>query len=134
MIKLIVGKKGHGKTKTLIELVNQAVKKDEGSVACIEKGVKLTYDISHKARLVNTEEFGIESYEALYGFVAGMIASNYDIKSLFIDSITKICNDDIENFGAFLDKINEKITDTEEFVITVSADPSEIPDSVKKYM
>ena len=73
MIKLIVGKKGFGKTKTLIDLVNQAVKENEGSVACIEKGVKLTYDISHKARLVNTEEFGVDNYESLYGFVAGMI-------------------------------------------------------------
>ncbi|MBR4949758.1 MAG: ATP-binding protein [Clostridia bacterium] len=134
MIKLIVGKKGFGKTKTLIDLVNQAVKEKEGSVACIEKGVKLTYDISHKARLVNTEEFGVDNYESLYGFVAGMIASNYDIKSIFIDSITKICNDDMEGFGFFLDKISEKITDTEEFVITVSADPAEVPDSVKKYM
>lgn len=134
MIKLIVGKKGHGKTKTLIDLVNEAVKNGEGSVACIEKGVKLTYDISHKARLVNTEEFGITTYEGLYGFVAGMIASNYDIKSIFIDSITKICTDSIDNFGSFLDKINDKISDTEEFVITVSADPSEVPESVKKYM
>ncbi|MBQ1244570.1 MAG: hypothetical protein IIX94_02360, partial [Clostridia bacterium] len=77
MVKLIIGKKGTGKTKTLIELINNAIVSSKGSVICIEKGAKLNYDISHKARLIDTDYYSVADAEALYGFVAGILASNH---------------------------------------------------------
>ena len=82
MIKLITGKKGTGKTKILVDMINNAVKDTNGDLICIEKGAKLTYDISYKVRLVDSDRFAIEGYEAFYGFIAGMFAGNYDIKEM----------------------------------------------------
>jgi hypothetical protein len=133
MIKLIVGRKGSGKTKQLIEQMTTVAKKDHGSVVCVEKGLKLTFDIPHSIRLVDVESFAIEGYEAFYGFVAGILAGNYDITDVFIDSILKIGNADLEALGVFLDKVNALKTDAN-ITLTVSADASELPESVKKYM
>ena len=76
MITLLIGKKGSGKTKKLIELANEAVKNSNGNVVVIEKGLKLTYDISHKARLVDSDAYSIEGLDALVGFISGICAAN----------------------------------------------------------
>ncbi|MBQ5321321.1 MAG: hypothetical protein J6K88_04630 [Oscillospiraceae bacterium] len=133
MIKLIVGRKGSGKTKQLIDQMNAVVKKEHGSVVCVEKGLKLTFDIPHSIRLVDVEHYAVEGYEAFYGFIAGILAGNYDITDVFIDSILKIGNADLEALGCFLDKI-EKLDTEANLTLTVSADASELPESVKKYM
>ena len=86
MLKLIIGVKGTGKTKTLINLVNTAVENSKGDVVCIEKGVKLRYDIKYQARLIDTEEYFVCDAQSLFGFVAGIFASNHDVTDLFIDS------------------------------------------------
>ena len=91
MVKLMMGLKGTGKTKTLIKKVNEAVTSEHGNVLCIEKGNKLRYDIDHKVRLISTDEFGLIDYDMFYGFLCGLIAGNYDITAIFIDSVTKIC-------------------------------------------
>lgn len=106
MVKLIVGLKGTGKTKNLIRLANAAVETSTGSVICIEKGDKLNFDISHKARLIDAQAFFIDDAEALYGFIAGIAASNHDITDVFVDSALKICGDDIEAFEKFLTEVN----------------------------
>lgn len=134
MLKLIAGKKGTGKTKQLISMVNSEVEVSSGKVACIEKGTKLTYDINHSARLLDTEGFKITSYDALYGFIAGIAASDYDCKDIFVDSITKIAGTDFDKIGDLLDRINDLCKDDIKVVITISADPSELPESVKKYI
>ena len=103
MIKLITGKKGTGKTKVLIDMINEAVKSTNGDLICIEKGAKLTYDISYKVRLVDAERFSISGYDTFYGFVAGMLAGNYDIKEIFVDSILKIGGSDLDEFGIMLE-------------------------------
>ena len=90
MITLLIGKKGSGKTKKLIELANEAVQNSNGNVVVIEKGLKLTYDISHKARLVDSDAYGIEGLDALVGFVSGICAANYDVTDVFVDSTLKI--------------------------------------------
>ena len=92
MIKLITGKKGTGKTKILIDMIKEAVDSTKGNVVCIEKGAKLTYDIPHSVRLADVEEFGIAGYDAFYGFIAGMLAGNFDISEVYVDSILKIRN------------------------------------------
>ena len=89
MITLILGKKGSGKTKRLIDMCNKATAESKGNVIFIEKDSTLTYDISHAARLVVADEYGIKGFEAFYGFIAGMCAGNYDITDIFVDSTLK---------------------------------------------
>ena len=106
MVKLIIGMKGTGKTKILLGLVNTATEKSKGSVICIEKGAKLNYDVTYRARLIDTDEFAIKDAQALYGFITGIAASNRDITDIFVDSALKICGDDIEAFTAFVNEVD----------------------------
>ena len=135
MLKLMIGVKGPGKTKTLIEMVNEAVKTSSGSVVCIEKGEKLRYDIKYQARLVNTEEYLVTDAQSLYGFIAGILASNHDVTELFIDSALKICNNDVASFEELVEKTNALITKTGTKVFMTSSMPvEEASDIIKKYM
>ncbi len=93
MIKLMVGERGTGKTKTLIENVNKASSASNGQVVCLEWGDKLRFDVSCHVRLIDAEEYGISTAEKLYGFLTGILASNYDVTDLFIDSALKMCED-----------------------------------------
>lgn len=105
MVKLIVGVRGTGKTKTLIDMVNEVAAKSKGSVICIEKGNKLNFDITHKARLIDADAYAIADAQALYGFVAGIAASDHDITDLFIDSTLKICAGDVAAYETFVGEI-----------------------------
>ena len=95
MVRVIMGVKGTGKTKQMIELINEAAKTEAGSVVCIERGAKLTYDIHNSIRLVEASDYSIDSFDALKGFVCGLYAGNYDISQIFIDSLCKIVPSDI---------------------------------------
>ena len=135
MLKLIIGVKGTGKTKALISMVNEAVDASHGDVVCIEKGTKLRFDIKYQARLINTEEYCIEDANALYGFVAGILASNHDVTDLFVDSALKICKNDIAAFEKMvvaLDKLLEE--STVKVTFTSSIPVEEASDVVKKYL
>ena len=132
MIKLFIGAKGSGKTKTLIELVNNAVATSQGSVVCIEKGNKLKLDITYKARLIDTDAYGIVDATSLYGFVAGILASNSDITDLFIDSSLKICGNDVVAFEEMLKKL-DPITKDVNLVMTVSIAIEDCPVGIKAY-
>ena len=135
MLKLIIGVKGTGKTKTLISMVNDAVEKSEGTVVCIEKGVGLRFDVKYTARLINTNDYLIFDAEALYGFVAGILASNHDVTDLFIDSALKISNNDMAAFETFLkegDELSKKLNIN--VVATSSIPVEEASDIVKKYI
>ena len=109
MLKLIIGAKGSGKTKTLIELVGSALNETKGSVVCIEKGDKLKFDISYHCRLIDTDNYHISEASSLYGFVAGILASNHDVSDLFIDSALKICGNDQASFDEFLTKVDNLV-------------------------
>ena len=135
MLKVIIGVKGTGKTKSLIALVNEAVEKSHGDVVCIEKGVKLRYDIKYRARLIDTNEYFVDDAQSLYGFVAGILASNHDVTDLFIDSSLKICNDNYEDYDKFLEEvavISDKIGIN--IVTTASMPADKASDTVKKYL
>lgn len=132
MIKLIVGNKGTGKTKKLIELVHNAVKDSKGNVICIEKGSTLTYDIKPQVRLIDAEAYDINGYDMCYAFLAGLFAGNYDITEVFVDSILKIGGRDFDALADFLEKIDKISADTE-CVFTVSADAAELPAAVARY-
>ncbi len=136
MIKLIVGKKGSGKTKTLIDMTNSAVKISSGNVICIEKGPKLTHDIDHSARLVNTDEYKLEGFDALYGFITGMLAGNYDITHIFVDGTLTIGNGDIPKFASMIDSLSQikGVQYLEYIAFTVSCDKSELPEALIQYV
>lgn len=133
MVKIITGKKGTGKTKILIDMINEASKKSDGYVVCIDKSEKLRYDIPTNVRIVDTEANNIYSFEAFYGLVAGLVAGNYDIKEIYVDSILKVGGADFEALGAVLNKI-DKLTGAEVNVtFTVSAELADLPESVSKF-
>ena len=135
MLKLMIGVKGTGKTKALINLVNTATEKSSGDVVCIEKGVKLRYDIKYQARLIDTEEYFITDAQSLFGFIAGILASNHDVTDLFVDSALKICNNDAVAFDRFVDEVNalaEKLN--VKIMMTSSIPVDEASETIKKYL
>ena len=132
MIKLFIGGKGSGKTKTLIEMVNNAVTESKGNVVCIEKGDKLIHDITYKARLIDTDAYSVCDADALYGFIAGILASNSDITDIFVDSALKIIGNDVVAFEGMLAKLN-KITAEVNLVMTSSIAVEDCPEAVKAY-
>ena len=135
MVKLIIGVKGTGKTKALISMVNEAAEKTNGTVVCIEKGVGLRFDVKHSVRLINTNEYLVFDAEALYGFVAGILASNHDVTDLFIDGALKISNNDVAAFEAFLKEVDELTSKLGVNVVMTSSIPvEEASDIVKKYI
>lgn len=134
MIKLITGKKGTGKTKILIDTINEAMKNNDGCIVCIEKGYSLGRAISYRVRKCDTEYFDINSYNDFYGFVAGLIAGNYDIDKIYVDGIFKIAGREYEDFGTMLDKLNTLSKEDVTITFTVSADNEELPASVTKYL
>ena len=134
MLKLIVGKKGTGKTKMLIEQVNAAAQASKGCVICIEKGLTLDKDISHKVRLVETDSYKVADATALYGFVAGVVASNYDITDIYLDSTLRICGS-VEEMEAFLLKVEALTANSDiKFIATVSLAAEELPASLAAFV
>ncbi|WP_458407432.1 hypothetical protein, partial [Anaerotignum sp.] len=111
MMKLIVGNKGSGKTKTLISMVNDAVAVSKGNVVCIEKGSVMTFDINYKARLVDIDNYDIVGYEAFYGFLTGILAGNYDITHLFVDATLRIGGRDYAALADMLAKLNKVVAE-----------------------
>ena len=133
MVKLITGKKGSGKTKNLIEAIHTAEKESKGNVVAIQYGSSLNIDIYHKIRLINIEDYKVSGYNDMYGFVAGLLASNYDTTDLFVDGTLRIVGRDLEEVGKMLDRI-AAIAENVNVVFTISADEADMPESVKKYL
>lgn len=135
MLKLIIGKKGSGKTKTLISMVDEALAMTKGDVVCIEKGDKLKFDIKYQCRLIDTEAYLINDGQALYGFIAGILASNHDVTDLFIDSALKICGNDAESFEYFLKELESLLKNNPiNCTITSSLAVEDATETVKKYL
>ena len=135
MVKLIIGIKGTGKTKTLIQMVNSALETTGGNVVVLEKGEKLRYDIKYQARLVNTDEYYVNDAQSLYGFVAGLLASNHDVTELFIDSALKICDNDLPSFEKLVEELDVLTVKRDVNVtITASMPEEDATDVIKKYL
>ena len=133
MIHLIMGLKGSGKTKKLIDGINAAVAEAHGDVVCIEYGKKLTYDISYKARLVDSKEYGINSVEMLKGFLSGLHAGNFDITHVFIDNLYKTIGAAAgEEFVVWCAKF--AADNNMEITVSISDDPANASDAMKQYM
>lgn len=135
MISLIIGHKGTGKTKVLVDKVNDAVHVSSGNVVCVEKETKLTYDVNYRARLVATDVFSISGYDAFYGFLSGICAGDHDITDIFVDATFRIAGDRSgDALAAFLKKVDglSKISDTK-FTFTISTDLDQLPESMFEY-
>ncbi|MEG1639838.1 MAG: hypothetical protein RR284_02820 [Ruthenibacterium sp.] len=134
MISLIVGGKGSGKTKRMIDQINESAKTTPGNIVCIEKSMKLTYDIDHAARLIDVDEYKIGNYDMLFGFVAGILAGNYDIVEVYIDGVLKLGDHDLDGLGTLLAKLDILSGEGVKLIVTVSSDEAALPDSVRKYL
>lgn len=136
MVKLIVGNKGTGKTKTLIHMVEEASKTSKGNVVCIERGDALKFGLNYSIRLIDIKEYQINGAEAYYGFIAGLMAGNYDITEIYGDATFKIlCGKDSKDFEAlavFVEKL-DALTKGSEVTITftVSCDAADLPERVQ---
>ena len=135
MIKVIMGLKGSGKTKKLIDSINEAVKQASGDVVCIEYGKKLTYDVNYRVRLVDSEEYAISNSDMLKGFLSGLHAGNFDITNVYIDNLYKTIGTDRANgeeFVAWCAKFAE--TNNMNITITISDDVALASEDVKQYL
>jgi len=135
MVKLIMGLKGSGKTKQLIELVNKAVNDEHGDIVFIERSSKLTYDVPHKVRLIDASQYEFDGYDFLKGFISGLHSANYDITYIFIDSVLQIIKKDVdgdaEDFFDWCEKFSLK--EHVKFTITISEDILKATERIKKY-
>ena len=135
MVKVIMGQKGTGKIKQMIDLINTAVDPEPGNVVAIAHDSKLTYDISYKIRLVDTSDYNIPNYDTLKGFLYGLYASNYDITHVFIESLNKLVptvgNEDVEPFLDWLESFSQK--SGIKYTVSISEDASKASDGVRKY-
>ena len=135
MVRLIMGANGAGKTKQLIELINNSAKDEPGNVVCIEANRTMTYDIHYHIRLIDAQEYNLDSYELFRGFISGLYAGNYDITHVFIDSLTKIVPSDgyneTEDFLKWLNNFGE--AHDIKFTITISDEPDLAPEGIKQY-
>lgn len=135
MVKVIMGPKGTGKTKQMIDLINTAVETEHGNVVAIAHDSKLTFDINYKIRLVETSDYVIPNYDTLKGFLYGLYASNYDITHVFIDSLNKLVSTenkaDVEAFLDWLEAFSQKTGI--KYTVSISEDESTASQGVRKY-
>ena len=135
MIHVIMGLKGTGKTKKLIDAINAAVAEAHGDVVCIEYGKKLTYDLTYKVRLVDSKEYAISSTEMLKGFLSGLHAGNFDITHVFIDNLYKTIGADLNSAEEFITWAAKFAADNNmEITVALSEDPANAPESMKQYL
>ena len=136
MVRLIMSGSGEGKTKQLIELMENAAEQDVGCIVCIEPTRNMSFNLRHQTRMIDASEFSIDSFETLRGFICGLYAGNYDISHVFIDNLCKVArSNDERQVGQFLNwldgfssPLNLKIT------VTVSANPDTATDTMRKFM
>lgn len=135
MVKVILGAKGSGKTKELIESIQRAVDMESGSIVCIERGNSLRYDVSYRVRLVDAAEYGIRGYDQLLGLVCGLHAGNFDITHIFVDNLYKILGNESERAVEFCQWCERfGIQNQMNFTVAVSDEPDSAPDALKKYI
>lgn len=136
MIKVLIGEKGSGKTKALIESVNNAVSEAKGDIVFISCDTKRhMHDISHKVRMVDTSGFALKSYDEFYGFLCGLISNNYDMSNVYIDSIFKIVGTQTDGLEKFFEDIEGLVKHYNiSFLFTISMDAGKAPEYIKKYV
>jgi len=136
MVKVIMGKRGSGKTKQIIEMVNTAVSVEAGSVVCVEIGQNLRMNVPFNVKLIDLTEYPVDlSYDSLFAFVCGLYSGNYDITHVFMDGLYKLTGDDDDaKAGIFLDKLEAfSLASGVKFTLTISAEIETATDEIRKY-
>ena len=135
MIRVILGLKGSGKTKKLIESIHETLAHANGDVVCIEYGKKLTYDVNYKVRLVDSQEYAITNAAMLKGFLSGLHAGNFDITNVFIDNLYKTIGNDVAAAEDFIGWCaNFAAANNMNITMTISESPENFSEEVKKYL
>ena len=135
MIHVIMGLKGSGKTKKMIDSINETLANANGDVVCIEYGKKLTYDINYRVRLVDSKEYGISNADMLKGFLSGLHAGNFDITHVYVDNLYKTIGNDKAEGEAFIKWCAQFAAANDmNITITVSDDPEAASDDIKQYL
>ncbi len=135
MIKLIVGKKGSGKTKAMLDAIAQAVKDESGNVIFVCNSNRHMLEVTHAARLVDVSGADTETFRLFKTYIMGMLSQNYDISHIFVDSLFKIVPDDNDGLASFVSELEDISNNANvKFTICISADKSELPDSIHKYI
>ena len=132
MVQLIVGEKGKGKTKFLLDKVNNEVKDAHGSIVYLDKSPKHMYELNNKIRLIVVPDYMIDSSDAFLGFVSGIISQDHDLEQMYFDSFLKIAALEGKDISAVIEKL-DKMSDffQVDFILSVSMDESELPEAVK---
>ncbi len=135
MIQVIAGKKGSGKTKRLIDLTNTTARDAEHDVIFLDDDNRYMFDVDHKVRFINAEDYHIHSADMFIGFLCGMLSSNFDIGTVFIDAFLDLCHTDLQDTAEVVKTLAELGSKHDvDFVLSLSADPAELPDHLKQYL
>ena len=135
MIQVIAGKKGSGKTKRLIDLTNTTAREAVHDVVFLDDDNRYMFDVDHKVRFINAEDYHIHNADMFIGFLCGMLSSNFDIGTVFIDAFMKLCHTDLQNTGEVVKTLAELGTKHNvDFVLSLSADPEELPEHLRQYL
>lgn len=135
MVQIIAGKKGKGKTKHLLNKANAAIKESKGSIVYLDKSSKHMYELNNKIRLINVNEYPVETPEGFIGFICGIISQDHDLEQMYLDSFLKLScleGEDISEVLSTLENIGDKYHVT--FVLSVSMDAAELPENAKPHV
>ena len=135
MIQVIAGKKGSGKTKRLIDLTNTTARDAEHDVIFLDDNNRYMFDVDHKVRFINAEDYHIHNADMFIGFLCGMLSSNFDIGTVFIDAFLNLCHTELQNTVEVVNTLAELGTKHDvDFVLSLSADPDELPEHLRQYL
>ena len=134
MVQLILGKKGKGKTKIVLEMVNKEITSANGNIVYLDKGINHMYELNNKIRLINVTEYGVSNADEFIGFIRGILSQDHDLEQIYFDSFLKIAN--LDSNMDRLEEVINKLNDIREaygfkIVASVSMDEAELPESLK---
>ena len=134
MVKLLIGEAGSGKTKAMIQMANESVELVKGELVYIESSSKHMHQLHRDIRFISTQDFNLDTFSSIYGFICGLVSENYDIEKIFIDGLDKIINPLSADLISFIDGI-DKLSDKHEFEIIISASiyDKDVLEKVQKY-
>ena len=135
MIQVIAGKRGSGKTKRLIDLTNTTAREATHDVVFLDDDNRYMFDVDRKVRFINAEEYHIHSADMFIGFLCGILSSNFDVGTIFIDAFLKLCHTELADTELIVNVLKDLGSKQDvDFVLSLSADPEELPDFLKQYL
>ncbi len=135
MIQVIAGRKGTGKTKRLIDLTNSTAQEAEHDVIFLDDDNRYMFDVDHKVRFINAEDYHIHNTDMFIGFVGGILSSNFDVGTVFVDAFLKLCHAELDKTGPVVSALEDlSVKNHVNFVLSLSADPEDLPECLKQYL